>query len=128
MLGAITGLFSLFSGAASSISKGIGVDEGIVTKVIKGIEHYASKDERVQKFWAEQMQNARKHDIATFDKTDVFSNRLRSAVRPFCTMVALLWYVYARSNEIPLGQEDYAIVGGILAFWFGFRPFEKRKK
>ncbi len=75
----------------------------------------------------DKFNNARKHDIATFDKNDLFSNRLRSIVRPICTLIAISWYVYARANEIPLGKEDYAIIGGILAFWFGFRPFEKKR-
>jgi len=39
----------------------------------------------------------------------------------------MAWYIYARLNDIPLQAEDYAIIGGIMAFWFGFRPFEKGK-
>jgi len=44
------------------------------------------------------------------------------------TFAAMSWYLYARTQGIELTQEDYAIIGGVLAFWFGFRPFEKRRK
>ena len=101
--------------------------ESIVSKVLGAVEDYANKDERMQAFLAEQINKARSHDIATFDKTDKFSNRLRSSVRPLTTFAAMAWYIYARLNEIPLQAEDYAIIGGIMAFWFGFRPFEKRQ-
>jgi hypothetical protein len=54
-----------------------------------------------------------------------FVNVLRGIVRPVITLTAFFWYVYARATNVPMGAEDYAIVGGIMAFWFGFRPFEK---
>lgn len=121
------GLFSLFKGNTKSIANKAGVDESVVGKVLGAVEDYANKDERMQEFLAEQINKARQHDIATFDKTDKFSNRLRSSVRPLTTFAAMAWYIYARLNDIPLQAEDYAIIGGIMAFWFGFRPFEKRR-
>lgn len=121
------GLFGLLKGNSKSIAGKAGVDESIVGKVLGAVEDYANKDERMQAFLAEQINKARQHDIATFDKTDKFSNRLRSSVRPLTTFAAMAWYIYARLNEIPLQAEDYAIIGGIMAFWFGFRPFEKRQ-
>lgn len=122
------GLFGLLKGNTKSIASEAGVDEGIVGKVLGAVEAYATKDERMQAFVAEQIDKARQHDIATFDKTDLFSNRLRSSVRPLTTFAAMGWYIYARLNDIPLAAEDYAIIGGVMAFWFGFRPFEKRSK
>jgi len=123
----IGGLLGLFRGNKKGIAAQAGVEVGVVDKVIGAVEYYATKDERYQKFVADQIENARAHDIATFDKTDRFSNRLRSTVRPFVTFSAVIWYIYARVNEIVFTSEDYAIVGGILAFWFGFRPFEKKR-
>ena len=122
------GLFGLLKGNTKSIASEAGVDEGIVGKVLGAVEAYATKDERMQAFLAEQINKARQHDVATFDKTDLFSNRLRSTVRPLTTFAAMGWYIYARLNDIPLAAEDYAIIGGVMAFWFGFRPFEKRSK
>lgn len=75
---------------------------------------------------AEQLKSARMHDAQIFDATDKFSNTLRSSVRPIITIAAMGWYIWARANGVPLEGEDYAIIGGVLAFWFGFRPFEKR--
>mgnify|MGYP005686751617 FL=1 len=121
------GLFGLLKGSSKSIAGKAGVDESIVSKVLGAVEDYANKDERMQAFLAEQINKARQHDIATFDKADKFSNRLRSSVRPLTTFAAMAWYIYARLNDIPLQAEDYAIIGGIMAFWFGFRPFEKRQ-
>lgn len=122
------GLFGLLKGNTKSIASEAGVDEGIVGKVLGAVEAYATKDERMQAFLAEQIDKARQHDIATFDKTDLFSNRLRSTVRPLTTFAAMGWYIYARLHDIPLAAEDYAIIGGVMAFWFGLRPFEKRQK
>mgnify|MGYP000038208815 CR=1 FL=1 len=122
------GLFGLLKGNSKSIAGKAGVDENIVGKVLGAVEEYANKDERMQTFLAEQINKARQHDIATFDKTDKFSNRLRSSVRPLTTFAAMAWYIYARLNDILLQAEDYAIIGGIMAFWFGFRPFEKSNK
>jgi len=35
------------------------------------------------------------------------------------------WYVYARANGIELQEYDWYIIGGVIAFWFGFRPLEQ---
>lgn len=122
----IGGLFSLLKGDAKQIAQDAGVEEGVISKVLGAVETYATKDERLQAFLAEQIDKARQHDIATFDKTDLFSNRLRSSVRPLVTFAAMTWYIYARVNNIPLQAEDYALIGGVTAFWFGCRLFEKR--
>ncbi|MFT7433691.1 MAG: hypothetical protein ACI9TY_001330, partial [Alphaproteobacteria bacterium] len=107
--------------------KKAGVSEDVMSKITDVLTDFVTKDEKALQMTMAYMQEARAHDIATFNKDDILANRFRSVVRPVCTFLALWWYVYARINEIPLQQEDYAIVGGILAFWFGFRPFEKRK-
>ena len=125
---ALQAAFLFMKGDKKNLANKAGVDEGAFDSVIGAVQDYLTKDERAQKFWAEQMDNARQHDIATFDQGDKFINRLRSSVRPIVTFVALAWYVYARLNNIPLTQEDYTIIGGVLAFWFGFRPFEKRQR
>lgn len=75
----------------------------------------------------EAVQQAREHDIQTFDPNDRFSNRLRSSVRPVITYTAMAWYIYARVTGYGLTHEDFAIIGSVLAFWFGVRPFEKMK-
>ncbi|MBI1362718.1 MAG: hypothetical protein GC134_01935 [Proteobacteria bacterium] len=104
-----------------------GVAQDATEQVVSALEAFLHKDEEAAKLTADYMDQARKHDIATFDAQDRFANRMRACVRPACTFVALCWYVYARANGIELQPEDYAIIGGILAFWFGFRPFEKRR-
>ena len=118
----------LLSGGVQQISEKTGVQSSVVASVIEQANSYLQKDERVAKQLAEEVDAARQHDIKTFDTADAFSNRLRSLVRPLCTFICLGWYIFARVNHIPLTPEDYSIIGGVLAFWFGFRPFEKRKK
>jgi len=105
----------------------VGVAPAAVNKVMDALEDFVNQDDKARKLVEEHMQNARKHDVATFDDGDIAANRLRACVRPICTFVAMGWYVLARIYNIPLTAEDYTIIGGILAFWFGFRPFEKRR-
>lgn len=123
----IGGLFDLLKGNTKDIAQTTGVEEGIVGKVLGAVEAYATKDERLQTMVAEQLDKARQYDISTFDTNDLFSNRLRSCVRPLVTFSAMAWYIYARLSGVVLAVEDYTLVGGIIAFWFGFRPFEKSK-
>lgn len=115
---------SLVGGFVKKKGKGLGIPEGVG----EAFNEYLTKDQKALEQINGFVENARKHDIATFDKTDKFSNRLRSSVRPLTTFAAMAWYIYARLNDIPLNAEDYAIIGGVMAFWFGFRPFEKAKK
>ncbi len=128
LLGLAGGVLSVLSNGKSAIARGAGVDESTVGAVLKGVDVYLSKDERARTQLNDFVKDARAHDTATFVKDDLFSNRLRSMVRPVVTFAAMGWYLYARSHGIALTQEDYAIVGGVLAFWFGFRPFEKAGK
>ena len=123
----ISGIITLINHNRDQIASKTGVAPGAVSKVGQALEEYLSRDERFQQLAETAMQNARQHDISTFDQTDQIINRLRSSVRPLCSFVAMGWYVFARANNIPLAAEDYAIIGGVLAFWFGFRPFEKQR-
>ncbi|NBX75139.1 MAG: hypothetical protein EBQ92_01115 [Proteobacteria bacterium] len=122
----IGGIFDLLKGDSKQIAKNSGLEEGVVGKVLGAVEAYATRDERLQAMLAAEIDKARQHDVTTFDKNDLFSNRLRSSVRPLITFAAMAWYIYARLTGIPLAGEDYAIIGGVMMFWFGFRPFEKR--
>lgn len=94
-------------------------------QVEKALDAYTGKDEKLVAALMGEIEKARQHDAATLEREDKLVNRLRGLVRPVVTLVAFGWYVLARVFGIPLMAEDYAIVGGILAFWFGFRPFEK---
>ena len=123
MIGIITTLFSLFR------SNGVaGVNEGVLETIQHAFTDFITKDAQAQAAINKGLQDARDADAKTFDPTIHWVNAMRSAVRPVCTFVAMGWYVYARVAGIPFGPEDYAIVGGIIAFWFGFRPFEKTVK
>ena len=53
------GLFGLLKGNTKPIASEAGVDEGIVGKVLGAVEAYATKDERMQAFLAEQIDKAR---------------------------------------------------------------------
>lgn len=120
-IGAILGIAGMFK------SKKIeGVSSGVVDKVVDAFQDYVTKDEKAQVFLAEQIELSRQHDIKLMEHNSRFVNDLRGAVRPVVSFIAIGWYVYARVNDIALTHEDYAIIGGVLAFWFGFRPFEKR--
>lgn len=123
----IGGIFDLLKGDSKQIAKTSGLEEGVVGKVLGAVEAYATRDERLHAMLAAEIDKARQHDVTTFDKNDLFSNRLRSSVRPLITFAAMAWYIYARLTGIPLVGEDYAIIGGVMMFWFGFRPFEKRQ-
>jgi hypothetical protein len=121
ILPVITSLISLFRNRQVP-----GVSPDVVQSVLDELEAFSKKDTEAQNLMAEQLNSARTHEAQTFDATDKFSNTLRSSVRPVITMAAMGWYIWARANGVPLEGEDYAIIGGVLAFWFGFRPFEKR--
>ena len=123
----LSSLMRHFMDKKDDIAKKAGVSNDVVGAVTEAISEFLSKDERAMQLTMEHIDKARAYDMTTFDAGDKFSNRLRSTVRPICTFVAMGWYVIARIYEIELQGEDYAIVGGILAFWFGFRPFEKIK-
>jgi hypothetical protein len=122
LLPVVGSLFGLFRNQAVG-----GVSAQTTHKVVDALQTFITSDEKARALIADYAEQARKHDVATYDAQDRLTNRMRSCVRPVCTFIALGWYVYARANGIALMAEDYAIIGGILAFWFGFRPFEKNR-
>lgn len=97
-----------------------------VGSVSDAVTDFLGKDERVMQAVMDEIDKARLHDTAmTTSNTLPLVSLLRGLVRPVITLTAFFWYVYARCAGLPMGGEDYAIVGGIMAFWFGLRPFEK---
>ncbi len=123
VLPAVQGLVSLFR------NRGVpGVSRDVVSSVMDAFEQHVTQDRECQKLLVQQVQHARAHDMATFNRADQFSNTLRSCVRPLVTFAAMGWYIYARLHGVPLSAEDYAIIGGVLTFWFGLRPLEKNRQ
>ncbi|PIZ31058.1 MAG: hypothetical protein COY40_03040 [Alphaproteobacteria bacterium CG_4_10_14_0_8_um_filter_53_9] len=110
----------------TDVAEKAGVRVDTVERVAAVVEEYVKKDETLAAMAAAEMEKARRHDVETWDRTEPFVNLLRGLVRPVVTFAAFAWYVYARMTGLPLMPEDYAIIGGIVAFWFGFRPFDKR--
>lgn len=106
------------------LTKHSGADVQTVSKVVQAVETLVHQKPDVFSQAAQELQNARNFAQATLAQ-HVVVDVVRGLVRPVITYVAMAWYVYARWNSISLTAEDYAIIGGILAFWFGFRPFEK---
>jgi hypothetical protein len=119
-------IFEIFRTKSADVAKTVGVPEDVVKNVGLAVEQVMNKDERLLKQAADEIERARVHDIASATKAPPLIDFLRGLVRPLVTLTAFYWYVYARMHGIALGAEDYAIIGGIVAFWFGFRPFEKR--
>jgi hypothetical protein len=97
----------------------VGKFSGVVTDLL-------TKDERLASIIMTEIEKARAHDAGMNSVNAVpIIALLRGMVRPVITLTAFFWYIYARCVGLPLSGEDYAIVGGIMAFWFGLRPFEK---
>lgn len=119
-------LFNVLSSQEKILSKETGISVSSIQHLSSVLQGYMSKDEKLLKLEQEFMNKARQHDMQTYTAGHNFVNGIRSLVRPICTFVSLAWYVYARMNDIELMSEDYAIIGGVLAFWFGFRPFDKK--
>ena len=111
----------------TEIAQETGVPSHVVAQISQAFEAHIGKDERLLAMAQQEMQAAREHDAQTQVRDIPFVNLARGLVRPSVTFMAMGWYVYARVQNIPLNAEDYAIIGGILAFWFGMRPFEKRQ-
>lgn len=119
MLGIIGGALALIKGMTS---------DGTVRKAVDTVSNYLGKDERILDAANKQIDSARKHDTSITATAGVYIKALHSSVRPVITYVAFAYFIYAKLNDIVISDYDYAIIGGIIAFWFGFRPFEKRLK
>ena len=108
-----------------SVAEKTGLSVETVGKVSGVVNDLLTKDERVAGAIMAEIDRARAHDTAMMEQATPFVTLLRGLVRPVITLTAFFWYVYARCTGLPMSGEDYAIVGGIMAFWFGLRPFEK---
>lgn len=122
LLQLLPALFGLFK------ARGVQDVEGsLLDKIEAAFTAFVGEDTDAQKLITQSIADARDADAKTFDPSIHIINAMRSSVRPVCTFMAMSWYVYARVKGVALTPEDYAIIGGIIAFWFGFRPFEKTK-
>lgn len=107
------------------VARDTGLSEDTVGKVSDAVSLYLSKDERAVAAVMAEIEKARAHDGATnMPGLPVFVAAVRAMICPVITLAAFLWFIYARCAGIGLAGEDYAIIGGVLAFWFGFLPFE----
>lgn len=110
----------------ADVAEKTGLSVETVGRVSGVVGDILTKDERVYEAVMAEIDRARMHDSAMVDVNALpLVNYLRGLVRPVITLTAFFWYVYARCTGVPMLAEDYAIVGGIMAFWFGVRPFEK---
>lgn len=121
---AIAGLVAKALSSFKSSTKG--KDLGITDDIANGVADYLKNDKQLEKEMIAEIDKARQHDISTGKNVSKFITNLRGFIRPVCTIAAFTWYIYAKLNAIELTSEDYSIIGGILAFWFGFRSYEKK--
>ena len=120
---AVTGLLNE---RKADVAEKTGLSVETVDQVSSAVSELLTTDERVMQVIMDEIDKARAHDNAmTASNILPAVSLLRGLVRPVITLTAFFWYVYARCVGLPMGGEDYAIVGGIMAFWFGLRPFEK---
>lgn len=107
----------------------------IVTDVVKGFfepakelisEFVVDKDQANQlqfelnKLFADSLNSARDHDKATYGIWLV--DFIRGMIRPVITICFGALFVIAKlfpEKGIILTVEDYAMIGGVMAFWFG---------
>ncbi|KPJ66530.1 MAG: hypothetical protein AMJ43_07810 [Coxiella sp. DG_40] len=143
----VGGVFEVVKGCASGIAKATGLDETVVSNVITGVSTYIEKDEiakeKVQTLISSELDKARQHELAFYSKSDKAGNFIRTITRPVVTMASIgclfamkIICVLSMLNDpekisslvkdfpdaklmFTLTTYDYAIVGGILAFWFG---------
>ncbi|TKW61610.1 MAG: hypothetical protein DI628_03010 [Blastochloris viridis] len=117
---------SLLTERKEDVAEKTGLSVEAVGKVSGVVGDILTKDERIREAVMAEIDKARAHDAAMGVANALpIIGLLRGLVRPVITLTAFFWYVYARCAGVPMGAEDYAIVGGIMAFWFGLRPFEK---
>lgn len=124
IVGVLLEFLRLKKGAGTKTVLPGGVPETTVGKVGAAVENYLTRDERVLQADYDETERARRHDVDMGIRVPAI-DVLRGLVRPVITLTAFFWYVYARVSGIEMMAEDYAIIGGVVAFWFGFRPFEK---
>lgn len=121
----LAAIVAYMKGRTGDIARQTGLSEDTVAKVSDVVGGLFSQDSKAAEAVMAEIDKARAHDASMNVNMPPIVNLLRGLVRPVITLTAFFWYVYARSLGVPMAGEDYAIVGGIVAFWFGFRPFEK---
>ncbi|PZP39005.1 MAG: hypothetical protein DI585_05520 [Pseudomonas fluorescens] len=122
----VTAINGLLNDKKADVAAKTGLSVETVGKVSGVVGDLLTKDERVVEAIMAEVDKARTHDAGMVASNILpLVSLLRGLVRPVITLTAFFWYVYARCAGLPMNGEDYAIVGGIMAFWFGLRPFEK---
>jgi len=117
---------SLLTERKADVAEKTGLSVDTVGKVSGVVGDILTKDEGIREAVMAEIDKARAHDAGMVGANALpLIGFLRGVVRPVITLTAFFWYVYARCAGVPMVAEDYAIVGGIMAFWFGLRPFEK---
>lgn len=116
----------ILSSRKDEVAKQAGVSTQAVQQVGSVLGDYLSRDQKALQSVMDEMERARRHDVDTKGTEPPIVLLMRGLVRPLITLSAFVWYVLARAYGIPLSSEDYALIGGVVAFWFGFRSFEKR--
>lgn len=119
-------IVDLLSSRKEEVAKQAGVSSEAVQQVGSVLGDYLNRDQKAMQALMDEMERARRHDVDTRSAEPPLVLLLRGLVRPLITLSAFVWYVLARAYGIPLTGEDYALIGGVVAFWFGFRSFEKR--
>lgn len=121
---AIAGIVAKALGVLKNSDKGKTL--GLTEDIANGIATYLQNNKELEKEIIAEVNKARQHDITIGQNVSKFVINLRGLIRPLCTIIAFVWYLYAKLNNIELTSEDYSIIGGTLAFWFGFRSYEKK--
>lgn len=124
----LSAIGGLLEARKEDVAEKTGLSVETVGKVSGVVGELLTSDERLKEAVMAEIERARVHDASMTAANAVpLVSVLRGLVRPLITLTAFFWYVYARCTGVPMLAEDYAIIGGIMAFWFGLRPFEKLK-
>jgi hypothetical protein len=102
------------------------IDNAIVSEISQYIKDDKLFEQELENHLSQEIEKARLHDNSINTQVSSYVINIRGLIRPVCTVAAFIWYVYAKLNGISLDSQDYSIIGGILAFWFGFRSYEKK--
>lgn len=125
---AVAGIFAkiLANFAKTEKAKSLGINDVVVNEVSNFIKSDHLFEKELNGQLSQELEKARKHDNDINSQVSSYVINIRGLIRPICTIAAFMWYVYAKLNNIVLDSHDYSIIGGILAFWFGFRSYEKK--